>query len=88
MAKDRTKDLTRGTPWKVIAWVFTAGNRRKSVPAVLYTGRQYDCRKDAGGGCAGCGRGDGDDRIFCAVLHSGTDRRMWNFTGTGIRRGK
>ena len=82
MAKDRTKDLTQGTPWKVIAGF--------SLPVIGGNLFQlfYTLADSMIGGCAGCGRGDGDDRIFCAVLHSGTDRWMWNFTGTGIRRGK
>ena len=88
MAKDRTKDLTQGTPWKVIAG-FSLPVIGGNLFQLFYTlADSMIVGRTLGADALAAVGGDGDDRIFCAVLHSGTDRWMWNFTGTGIRRGK
>ena len=86
MAKDRTKDLTQGTPWKVIAGFslpVIGGNLFQlfyTLADSMIVGRTLGADALAAVGATAT--------IVYFVLHSGTDRWMWNFTGTGIRRGK
>ena len=87
MAKDRTKDLTQGTPWKVIAG-FSLPVIGGNLFQLFYTLADSMIVGRTLGADALAAVGATATIVFCAVLHSGTDRRMWNFTGTGIRRGK
>ena len=80
-----TKDLTKGTPWKVIAKFslpVIGGNLFQlfyTLADTVIVGRTLGAEALAA---------VGDDRALCALFYSGADGRLWHFAGTGVRRGK
>ena len=81
-------NLTEGSPTQGHYAVYASCNRRESVSAFLYTGRQYDRRKNPGDFFSGGSRGYKHYRIFCAVLYSGNDKWFWHLPGTESRGGE
>lgn len=88
MAKDRTKDLTQGTPWKVIAGFslpVIGGNLFQlfyTLADSMIVGRTLGADALAAVGATAT------IVYFVLCFIQGLTRWMWNFTGTGIRRGK
>ena len=88
MAKDRTKDLTQGTPWKVIAG-FSLPVIGGNLFQLFYTlADSMIMSEGRWGRMPGCGRGVlATIRYFVLCFISGTGPADGNFTGTGIQRG-